>query len=69
MIKRLLTYTLLATVAFIVAGCSTSADIRQRIDQAEAIVESNPVEALAIMESIAWRDVRGERDKARYALV
>lgn len=69
MTKRLLTYTLLATVAFIVAGCSTSADIRQRIDQAEAIVESNPEEALAIMESIAWRDVRGERDKARYALV
>ena len=60
MIKRLLTYTLLAAVAFIVAGCSTSADIRQRIDQAEAIVESNPEEALAIMESIAWRVVRGE---------
>lgn len=69
MVKRLTIYTLLAVVAIVVAGCSTSADIRRDIERAEAIVESNPEEALAIMESIDADEVRGESDKARYALV
>lgn len=68
MMKRLTKYALLAVVAIVVAGCSTSADIRRDIERAETIAESNPKEAMAIMESIDPSKVHGEKDRAHYAL-
>lgn len=69
MIRLFTRYALLAVAALAAVRCSTSGDIRQRIAEAEAIAESNPTEALAIMAEIDPDEVRGDEDFARYALI
>lgn len=51
-----------------IVGC-TRGEYLERIDYAERIALDNPVEALDVMRSIPRDEIRGSRNKARYALV
>ena len=59
---------LTAVAALCFAGCS-SRTAMQQVAQAEAIVESNPQEALAIVEHIDRNDIYGKHNRARYTLL
>ena len=59
---------LTAVAALCFTGCS-SRTAMQQVAQAEAIVESNPQEALAIVEHIDRNDICGRHNRARYTLL
>lgn len=59
---------LTAVAALCFTGCS-SRTAMQQVAQAEAIVESNPQEALAIVEHIDRNDICGKHNRARYTLL
>ena len=51
-----------------IVGC-TRGDLLERIDYAERIAVDNPAEALDVMRSIPRDEIRGSRNRVRYALV
>ena len=61
----------LARVCFAVllVACSTDGKIMEQIYEAEALVQQNPEKALEVISSVDRGAVRGQSDRARYALV
>lgn len=56
-------------LAMLLVGCSTRNSVMEQIYEAEALVQDNPKEALEAISSVERELLRGDRDKARYALV
>lgn len=56
-------------VAMLLIGCSTDSKIMEQIYDAENLAQKSPQRALEVINSVERSSVRGERDKARYALV
>ena len=52
-----------------VAGCGSPKHVDKSLDDAESLMESRPDSALAILESMDVLDLKGKRDRARYALL
>ena len=50
-------------------GCSTDSKAMEQIYDAENLAQNSPQRALEVINSVERSSVRGERDKARYALV
>ena len=61
----------LARVCFAVMliGCSTDGKIMEQIYEAEALVQQNPEKALEVIGGVDRSLLRGQSDRARYALV
>lgn len=61
----------LARVCFAVmlVGCSTDGKIMEQIYEAEALVQQNPEKALEVIGGVDRSLLRGQSDRARYALV
>lgn len=63
-------YTYLAILfAVMSAGCTSNNEVMQSVFEAERIAETQPEEALAIMQAVDRSAIRGSRDNARYALI
>ncbi len=60
-------FTLIATLLLV--GCSSDRATMERIATAEACLAEQPAEALAIMQDVDPAQLRGNGDRARYALV
>lgn len=56
-------------LAMLLVGCSTDSRVMEQIYEAEALIQQNPTEALEAIRSVERKSLRGDRDKARYALV
>lgn len=56
-------------VAMLLIGCSTDSKVMEQIYDAENLAQKSPQRALEVINSVERSSVRGERDKARYALV
>lgn len=69
-LHRLLPFGLIVALLAGVVACSRTpqADVRL-MDSAEAMMESAPDSALALMERVDSAAVRGRADRARYALL
>lgn len=58
----------IAVISFI--SCDNKGnDIKSKIDKAETLMESDPVSALEILDSINTNDLNSEKARARYALL
>lgn len=60
---------LIMLTAVIVAACATDRQESSRMDRAETLMEAHPDSAIMILDSINTESLRGEADKARYALL
>ena len=56
-------------MAFTILICSCSTHDDTRLTYAESIVESNPTEALSVLESIDPVSLKGARNQAEYSLL
>ena len=56
-------------LALLLVGCSTDSKVMEQIHEAENLAQQNPKEALDVIRGVEPSLVRGEYDKARYALV
>ena len=64
MVPMVLFYVLL-----FISGCGGSSHVNDRLDAAESLMESRPDSALAILDIINATDLKGDGEKARYALL
>ena len=52
-----------------VTGCVSPKHVDKSLDDADRLMESRPDSALAILESMDMLDLKGKRERARYALL
>ncbi len=62
-------YVILFTVIVSVAGCDSPKHVNKSLDAADSLMESHPDSALAILESMDRLELKGKRERARYALL
>ena len=60
---------ILFSVIMSVAGCGSPKHVDKSLDDAESLMESRPHSALTILESMDMLDLKGKRERARYALL
>ena len=60
---------ILFSVIMSVAGCGSPKHVDKSLDLADSLMESHPDSALAILESMDMLDLKGKRERARYALL
>ena len=68
-LTRICAFTIIITILSSLNGCSGSSEQSKQMDQAENLMESRPDSALAILNNIQSNDLRGKKQRARYALL
>ena len=66
---RVVFTALISVGLMLTSGCRNSAEIEDKLDIAETLMEERPDSSLSILEGIDMSRLRGDRIKARYALL
>lgn len=60
---------LLSSFVLVVSSCGGPGKVREKLDQAEHLMEAKPDSALAILDNIKLSTLKNEEESARYALL
>lgn len=66
---RIIITLCLATIIFANAGCDRHSGTSEKLDLAEALMDSRPDSAISILNAVNVETLGGKKDKARYALL
>ena len=66
---RVVLTAVISVALMLTSGCRKSAEIEDKLDIAETLMEESPDSSLSILEGIDMSGLGGSRDRARYALL